>query len=380
MCACLYVFSRLDRGWIPHDEGQLGQAAERAMAGELPHRDFDDMYTGGLTFLNAVAFRWWGVDSLSLRWMLALWFVPTIAAFYYLASRAAPPAVAAAVTLLGAMFSVPVYSAPMPSWYNLFLAIIGTAALVRFVETDNRRWLFAAGLCGGLSILFKITGLYFVAVGLLLLAYREQLLAAGNAEDAEPRTRNWYAWLTTIALAAFAATGLAFLRSGAPAMNAIHFTLPIAALGVALVYHERQCDRGPSWPRLRRLAAMAIPFGIGVGLPVLGFAGFYASQGAITELYEGVFVLPRLRTESGAFPLPGLSGLLAALPLAAILAGGLFTTGESRRRLELGAIAALAVLLAASGTERGFFLGLHAVRNIVPWLFAIGMGMLLASK
>ena len=52
-----YGYTGLDRGWVPHDEGQFAQAADRILAGEMPHRDFDEMYTGGLSYLNAAAFR-----------------------------------------------------------------------------------------------------------------------------------------------------------------------------------------------------------------------------------------------------------------------------------------------------------------------------------
>ena len=150
--ASLDVAAHLDSGWIPHDEGQLGQAAERTLRGELPHRDFDDMYTGGLSFVNALAFRCFGDRSLSMRMMLWLLFVPAVAALYYLARRVAPPVVAGLVTMLGAMLSLPVYSAPMPSWYNLFFAVLGVVAPARFVASARGRWLFVAGLCGGLSV------------------------------------------------------------------------------------------------------------------------------------------------------------------------------------------------------------------------------------
>ena len=81
--------------------------------------------------------------------------------------------VAGAVTLLAVAWSIPNYSAAMPSWYNLFFATFGLAALLRYIETQKRRWLLAAGLCGGISCLFKISGLYFVAGALLFLLFRE---------------------------------------------------------------------------------------------------------------------------------------------------------------------------------------------------------------
>ena len=49
-----YTTSLLDRGWIPHDEGQLGHTAERIVNSELPHRDFVEPYTGGLSYLHAI--------------------------------------------------------------------------------------------------------------------------------------------------------------------------------------------------------------------------------------------------------------------------------------------------------------------------------------
>jgi hypothetical protein len=162
-------------------------------------------------------------------------------------------------------------------------------------------------------------------------------------------------------------------------MNAIHFTLPIAAAFGWLIYHEHQARHGPSWPRLRRLTSFVTPFAAGVCIPVAAFTAYYASQHAIESLYQGVFVLPRLRAESGAFPLPGPRGLLAALPLAAVLGGGLFVVGGRRRRIENAVLVVLVALLAASGTEIGFFAGLHAVRNVMPFVVAIGLGILLTS-
>ena len=50
----------LKRGWVPWDAGALGQSAERVLHGQLPHRDFDEIYTGGLSFLHALAFWLFG--------------------------------------------------------------------------------------------------------------------------------------------------------------------------------------------------------------------------------------------------------------------------------------------------------------------------------
>ena len=50
--AGVYAALLLARGWIPHDEGTLGETALRVLGGQLPHRDFSDVYTGGLPFAH----------------------------------------------------------------------------------------------------------------------------------------------------------------------------------------------------------------------------------------------------------------------------------------------------------------------------------------
>ena len=56
-------------------EGTLAQSAERILAGELPHRDFVERYTGGLSYLNAFAFRVFGVQLLAMRYALFVAFI-----------------------------------------------------------------------------------------------------------------------------------------------------------------------------------------------------------------------------------------------------------------------------------------------------------------
>src|SRR2546422_69633 len=99
--SAVYIFGFIDRGWIPHDEGSLAQMAERVLNGELPHRDFDDIYTGGLSFLHALAFRLFGTTLLSLRLVLLMAFLAWLPAVYYVAGRFVPPLAAGLATLAG---------------------------------------------------------------------------------------------------------------------------------------------------------------------------------------------------------------------------------------------------------------------------------------
>ena len=62
------------RFWIPLDDGTLAQSAERVMAGQLPHRDFYDPYTGLNAVVGALAFKVFGTNLMSLR-------IPLVAGF-----------------------------------------------------------------------------------------------------------------------------------------------------------------------------------------------------------------------------------------------------------------------------------------------------------
>ena len=92
--AAAYVGARLNRGWIPMDEGALGHAAERVMQGELPHRDFDDVYTGGLATFDAVVFKVMGTQLSYLRLAMFAVFLLWVPTVYYIASRLARPVAA----------------------------------------------------------------------------------------------------------------------------------------------------------------------------------------------------------------------------------------------------------------------------------------------
>src|SRR5687767_13995952 len=63
----LMVLARLAfRGWIPHDEGTLGQAATRVLGGEVPHVDFHDTYGGLQAYAHAGVFSLIGESVRSL--------------------------------------------------------------------------------------------------------------------------------------------------------------------------------------------------------------------------------------------------------------------------------------------------------------------------
>jgi hypothetical protein len=375
-----YLALRADQGWIPHDEGLLGQTAERVLAGELPHRDYDDTYSGGLALMHAAAFRAFGVELRVMRAVLLVFSAAFILATYWIAARVVPPPVAGLVTLVCVGWSVPNYFAGLPSWYNLFFATFGTAALLRHAETDRRRWLVLAGMCGGCAIVVKTIGVYFVAVGLLYLVYREQLLQAARAD--ERRTRpGALALLTLPAVIAFVAVMSMLVSLAGGLMAVVQFVVPPAALAVLLASTELRVGGAGLGARLRELVRTALPFVAGVAAPCLVFAAPYVATGDVGRLLHGVFVLPQQRFEFAVFSLPPLWTLVAGVPLAVMLFLPTRVSAATARRSEvvfLLLVALAGVAVAGWGSERHVYLAVwHVARTtlVVATLAAVATAM-----
>jgi len=323
-------YAYLRRGWIPHDVGTLGHAAERVLAGELPHRDFVDVYTGGQAMLHALAFRLLGTELMSLRLVFFGAYLLWVPVVWYVVRSFASPLLSALATVLAAAITLPVYPEGVPSWYNLFLATAGAACLLRHMRGGSALWVFLAGVAGGLSILFKIVGLYYVAGALLFLVYletRERSVEGGGSSGSDSVYRVAAALACTVL--AFAALYVVTLASGGRGL--LHFGLPpLAVVAVVASRLTRESGRA-SRARFGALARTAVPLVLGVLAPVALFVVPYATGGALGALYEGVFVLPRARLDHpvqldlpvlGFVPAAALALWAASRGRAATVAGG----------------------------------------------------------
>ncbi|HKV72243.1 MAG TPA: hypothetical protein VJN62_13395 [Gemmatimonadales bacterium] len=296
-----YAAAGLNRGWFPHDEGTLGQSADRVLAGQLPHRDYDEIYTGGLAFADAAAFRVFGDNLVSPRLVLLLVFALWVPATFYVASRFFGPVGAGGVTLAAVAWSMPNYSAAMPSWFNLFFAGLGVACLIRHTETAAMRWVFWAGVCGGLSCLAKIIGLYYIAGALLFLVYREQSTVAESSQPGSP----WFRVLVGSALLLFLAGILDLLRGRWTGGDLALFFLPSGVLVALLLSGEP--GRGVFRTRLAALSRSVAVLAAGVAVPVVLFLLPYIVSHSLGAIAYDVFVAPTRRFTFAAWRAPGLN-------------------------------------------------------------------------
>jgi hypothetical protein len=374
--AVIYAGVLLDRQWVADDEGLLAQSAERVLAGEMPHRDFADVYTGGQSYFHAAAF-WLGGASLPvLRYALLLLFAIWIPVVWIVASRLASPVAALPVTALSITWSVPNYSAAMPSWYNLFLATFGLAALLRFTNSGHRTWLVLAGLAGGVSFLFKVTGVFYVGAVVLYLVARAA--RQGPQEGGDWRNGLWFGFALGFAVLAFVA-GCAYLVAPviSPA-HIYHFVLPTSALAVVAGVELLRSGGADATARARRLGVELLLFLVGVTAPIVAFALLYAAAGDATTLLSAWFVAPATRYASAVHPPMPVVVALPAL-LVILLAVG-FTAGSARVRRAAGGVALVipvVVLVLGGPTWLYRFLWVGFAQSL-PLIVAGGAGVLLA--
>jgi hypothetical protein len=375
-----YVGVRVNQSWIAVDDGTLAQSAVRVLQGQLPHSDFDEIYTGGLSFIHAAAFRLFGVNLLSLRICVFLFFLAWVPAVYSIALRFTPPLTAGMITLLAIAWSFPNYEAAMPSWYNLFFATFGAAALLHYLEVRSRRWLFIAGLCGGISILIKVIGFYYIAGVLLFLAFLEQ--SDSHSENEQPGTDKscWgYRLFSAGALLAFLGTLTYMLYRRLAAGEFYHFLLPSLLLVGMILLGERKAGAGTG-ARFAALLRLVTPFICGAVVPIVIFLVPYARAGSVGSFFSGVTssAIARAIGLAEGRPAPP-QYIVIVLPLVALLAAGMYWK-EFQGRVVGAAVALLAVVVvvraaASSAVYSGVW---FSVAMLTPVAVAAGVASIVA--
>jgi hypothetical protein len=380
--AAVYVGVRIGSGWVPADDGILSQSALRVMQGQLPHRDFAEIYTGGLSVLHALAFRVFGVSLLSLRICAFLFFLAWVPAVYYVALRFTSAVAAGLITLVAAAWSFPNYPAAMPSWYNLFFATFGAAALLRYLDVRKARWLFVAGLCGGVSILIKVIGAYYIAGVLLFLAFLEQSDEQSDHESAETRKNAApYRVFGTSALLLFLATVIYVFHARLGSGEVYHFVLPAAVLVALILLGERKVRGAATGERFRSLLRLVIPFVCGVLSPVIAFLAPYARSGAVGQFFSGVTSSAIARSVGlGVLRPVSIKEAIFALALAALAAGAMYLREFQGKLVGAAVGLGLMVMLVKSATSSGIVSGVwYSVATLTPLVVLLGAAVVLAA-
>jgi hypothetical protein len=305
---CVYLTRFVPVGWIPHDEGTLGQAADRVLAGQIPHLDYNELYSGGLSRIYAVVFRIFGVDLLHLRWAVFALDVASLACIVFVLSRWMRPIAAAAAAVVAGIWSFPNYVAPLPSWWLLLMALVAVCA---FLENERSgRWTSIAlmGLAAGGAVVIKQTGAY-VAMGILWALLFEMEHPSGVARP------SWVLLRYALALIAIGFTGgIMGLRlwSGSGA----YFALPLVACAIVFVRSSRAVPSSDGIRFSLRDFVLFIGF---AALPLAWLVWPYVLHERLGAFFYGALVLPTGRLAHGMRDAPPARFLLAGIPFLLLL-------------------------------------------------------------
>jgi hypothetical protein len=329
----------LGRGWTPHDDGMLGQTAERIRAGQLPHRDFEEIYTGALGYYHALAQLLAGTTMMAPRYALFAMWLGWIGLVYVIAKRVAPVWWAAAFSLAVGMWTVPVYPAAMPSWYLLFLGTAAIGALFRWRDENNTRWIYAAGLAIGTALTIKITALYLLAAAMISIVVAEQDEPHPRDGNPVPVIHSAVSWMLIAGLLLLPALVFGLLRSRLAGGELVHLGLPTLLVVSAVILRElRTHDR--RWPSIiAPLARLAI----GIAIPVLIFTLPYVLSGSAMTLMRGVFLDPLTRIGGMNFQMSALNKTVPGLWVIALAAAELRWGGTRMARAAFACIASYLV-------------------------------------
>jgi hypothetical protein len=388
-----YVGIHIGSGWVPADDGILGESAVRVMQGQLPHRDFAEIYTGGLSVIHAVAFRAFGVSLMSLRICAFLFFLAWVPVVYYVASRFTSAVAAGLITLLAVAWSFPNYPASMPSWYNLFFATFGAATLLRYLEVRKARWLFAGGVCGGVSILIKVIGAYYIAAVLLFIVFLEQSdlqnhvlqnhdLRSDGLRDDIAKTSASYRVFSAASLVCFLTTVVYVFHARLGGGEFYQFVLPSFVLVVVIILGERHTPKVAATRRFSGLLRLIVPFLGGALAPITVFLAPYARSGSIRQFFAGVTSSALARSIGlGVIRPVGMEKAVPALVLVGLIAAAMYSR-QVQGKVVGGALSlGLLVMLFKAPVLPEIVSGVwFSVATLTPLLVLLGSAVVLAMK
>jgi hypothetical protein len=303
-----YLWLFVPRNWIPHDEGMLGQSAERVLNGGVPHVDYEEPYTGGLTWLHAAVFKLAGIDLLFPRFLLFAGALLAQLVTYALMRRYLAPIGAAVAACLALVWSFPNYFAALPSWWLLICALACIWAFVRYVETGRPQYAAMSGMAAGIAILIKQTGLYVLMALVMAFAY-------GYAARRDTRQKLHAARLVGVTVAISGLVlALGIIRTRLSLSDLLYLFLPIAACCRLLVSGGHHETAHPE-----RLRSGLIPALAGAGVPIACFVAPYLATANLDAFFNGAFVLPQRRVQFASFELPPPHWILAGIPLLLVI-------------------------------------------------------------
>ncbi len=153
-----YTFPAFNKYWAPYDEGIIAVASQCLLAGELPYRDFFIiMYPPGQIYVLALLFKIFSSCLIAGRIYAVFLSVGISLLVFYMTLMLTRRRVFSFLSWFFVLVSLAprLGAIPAPIWPGVFLALLTIYAYMRYLEDPKYLYLIAAGLTGGLAVLFR---------------------------------------------------------------------------------------------------------------------------------------------------------------------------------------------------------------------------------
>ena len=365
LLAALYFSPSANHFLNTEDEGYLLYNFERVARGELPHRDFFDIY-GALThFLGGGLFKLFGTSLLAMRILIIILMAVMAGLIFLIGCRVMPPRFA----LLGsALFTIYWGTPAFPqvlygNHCSHLLALLSIVCFVTYLDGWKKRWIVAAGFCAGSGILFKLpTGMFTLMALGLFLSFKEQFLETAQRDNQTGNNRT--SLLVRISRLSKVALLIAVMVVFILYFSTFHldlalfviFLLPFFLFLGWMLARElsilREVDSGKSsarWVNFKEFLLELALLSAGPALLFLLQILFYSLVGGLQEMLYDTFALPATIDYYWPMDSPGLHTTLTlavgASILIAVLAGR-YLAGKGRMAKGIFFTAIFAAMLA----------------------------------
>lgn len=286
--AMAYFALSLPHSFELQDEGYFHTLSSLVAKGDVPHRDFTDLYGPGVYWLNGALHRAFEGQILPVRVGIALFKAAAVVLTFLLVRGL----VSLPFAVLGALLAIPFWGRPVWSLntpyaalYTVPLCMASCWVLIRALERDDRRGFLASGVIAGCAILFKHS-LALLCIGGMGVAIWSVSLLEARLREGPRATLGWGMAPLGAAAVAILTPFLSMLTLRDYLLHFAPFHLLLGVVAVAVVRDRPDAD---PWPILRQRVA---PFAVGSALvPTLVLLG-YSISGGLEILVHDLFVLP----------------------------------------------------------------------------------------
>jgi hypothetical protein len=343
------------------DEGFLLFNIARVAHGEIPHRDFIEIYGPGVYALTAPVFRIFGDRVLPVRELLAVFRAAAVAFSYLIARHFVPRPFALLGTFVATAYwgwSVWSLTTPYAALFTIPLCMLSLLLLLIGESRGGRGTYILSGIICGAALLFKWSLAAVSAYGMVLAICAGAMLREPSAIG--PRSHRvpvLIAWVLAGALIVVP------FRSTLTAVDYLFHLAPIHALLALVALRFARFGDGRS--AFTRATPLVARYAAGFLVAPALVAVLYLSWGSLGDLIHNTVTRP-LNYRNYYMPtrLPRLDSVSFLLCIGAFVTGALALLGGSRRLAV--AFSVLGSLLAPFG-----YLSLKAYGNVSSSLEAL---------